>query len=140
MWATKNGLELAIKGGGHSSNGASSTEGGVIIDLSRLRGVTIDAEKHLAYCQGGALWSDLDTAAAEKGFAAVAGTVNHTGIGGLTLGGGYGYLTGQYGLVIDNLVEATVVVADGRIVKASEKENPDLFWGIRGLSPIPVRD
>ena len=107
----------------------------MIIDLSRLRGVTIDAEKHLAYCQGGALWSDLDTAAAEKGFAAVSGTVNHTGIGGLTLGGGYGYLTGQYGLVVDNLMEATVVVADGRIVKASEKENPDLFWGIRGFVP-----
>jgi len=89
-------------------------------------------EKHLAYAQGGALVSDFDFAAAKRGFVGVSGTVNHTGIGGLITGGGYGYLAGQYGLVIDNLVEATVVVADGRIVKASETENPDLFWGIRG--------
>lgn len=103
------------------------------MDLSHLNQVKVDAEKRLAFLQGGALWSDFNTATAKHGFACVSGTVDHTGVGGLITGGGYGFLSGQYGLVIDNLVEATVVVADGRIVKASETENPDLFWGIRGL-------
>ena len=105
------------------------------VDLSRLNAVRVDTEKQLAYAQGGALWSDFDRATAEKGFVGVGGTVAHTGLGGLITGGGYGFLTGKYGLVIDNLVEATVVVADGTIVKASESENADLFWGIRGTYP-----
>jgi FAD/FMN-containing dehydrogenase len=103
------------------------------VDLSNLRNVRIDVERRVAYAQGGVLWSEFDKATTECGFVSVGGTVSHTGIGGLIVGGGFGYLTGQYGLAIDNLVEATVVVADGRIVKASNTENPDLFWGIRGI-------
>jgi FAD/FMN-containing dehydrogenase len=103
-----------------------------VVDLSRLRAVEVNPEKRLAFAQGGALWSDFDEATVAHGLVSVGGTVSHTGIGGLIVGGGYGYLTGQYGLSIDCLVGATVVVADGRIVKANETENPDLFWAIRG--------
>jgi FAD/FMN-containing dehydrogenase len=102
------------------------------VDLSNLQNIRIDVERRVAYAQGGVLWKEFDKATTERGFVSVGGTVSHTGIGGLIVGGGFGYLTGQYGLSIDNLVEATVVVADGRIVKASNTENPDLFWGIRG--------
>lgn len=97
-----------------------------------MRAVSISENKKTITAQGGALWSDVDTTAAKHGLATVGGTVNHTGIGGLTLGGGYGWLSGKYGLVIDNLLSATVVLADGRIVVTSESSNPDLFWAIRG--------
>jgi FAD/FMN-containing dehydrogenase len=107
----------------------------ILVDLSDLRYVRVDAEKRLAYAQGGALWTDFNNATTAEGFVSVGGTVDHTGIGGLILGGGYGYLTGQYGLAIDNLVEVTIVVADGRILKANKNENADLFWGVRGISP-----
>ncbi|KAJ3478170.1 hypothetical protein NLI96_g9951 [Meripilus lineatus] len=124
-------LPLAIRGGGHSASGASSSEGGLVIDLSRyINGATVDAEKKLAYVGGGAVWKTVDLAAIKHGLATVGGTVNHTGVGGLIVGGGYGWLSSQYGLAIDNL--ATVVVADGRILTASDTENSDLFWGIRG--------
>ena len=103
-----------------------------IVDLSRLRNVRVDSEKRLAYAQGGALWSDFNAATLAHGLVSPGGVVSHTGIGGLIVGGGMGYLTGQYGLCIDNLEEVTIVVANGDILKASEKENPDLFWGIRG--------
>jgi len=99
-----------------------------------MRNIRVDPENRIAYAQGGALWEDFDKATTAHGLVSVGGTVNHTGLGGLITGGGFGYLTGQYGLAIDNLLEATVVVADGRIVKASEIENPDLFWGIRGIT------
>ncbi|KAF9459412.1 hypothetical protein BDZ94DRAFT_1268376 [Collybia nuda] len=131
--ARKHKLQIAIRGGGHSAAGASSVEGGLVIDLSRyMNGVKIDTGKNLAYVGGGALWETVDKTAIEHGLATVGGTVNHTGVGGLTLGGGYGYLSGSHGLVIDNLVQATVVTADGSVLTASEKENPDLFFGIRG--------
>lgn len=110
------------------------------MDLSRLRAVRVDPEKRLAFAQGGALWSDFDEATIAHGLVSVGGTVSHTGIGGLIVGGGYGYLTGQYGLSIDCLVGATVVVADGRIVKVNETENPDLFWAIRGSCMITLTD
>lgn len=97
-----------------------------------MRGVTVDAEKKTAIAQGGALWANVDAELAKYDLAAVGGTVNHTGIGGLTLGGGYGFLTGQYGLVIDNLLEVEFVLADGSVVTASESQNPDLFWAARG--------
>lgn len=97
-----------------------------------MRTVTINPLTKSALCQGGCLWSDVDTAAFAHGLAAVGGTVNHTGIGGLTLGGGYGYLTPKYGMVIDNLLEAEIVLADGRIVTCSSHQEPDLFWAIRG--------
>lgn len=97
-----------------------------------MRNVTVDPLTKSAVCQGGCLWADVDNAASTHGLAAVGGTVNHTGVGGLTLGGGYGYLTPKYGLVIDNLLEAEMVLADGRIVTCSPHQEPDLFWAIRG--------
>lgn len=97
-----------------------------------MRKVTVDPKMKTITAQGGALWSDVDVAAGEHGLATVGGTINHTGIGGLTLGGGYGWLSSAYGLVIDNLLEVELVLADGSILKASETVNPDLFWAIRG--------
>ncbi|KAI0786336.1 FAD-binding domain-containing protein [Abortiporus biennis] len=130
-YAKAAGLRIAICGGGHSASGASSSEDGLVIDLSRyINGATIDAEKKLAFIGGGALWKTVDNEAIKYGLASVGGTVNHTGVGGLILGGGYGWLSGEHGLVIDNL--ATVVVADGRVLTASATENEDLFFGIRG--------
>ncbi|KAK8902932.1 hypothetical protein QC760_008431 [Botrytis cinerea] len=125
-------LDFAVAGGGHGSSGASSTQNGLSINLAKMRNVTVDPVTKTAICQGGALWSDVDTAAFAHGLAGVGGTVNHTGIGGLTLGGGFGHLTPKHGLVIDNLLEAEVVLADGRIVTCSANQEPDLFWAIRG--------
>ncbi|TCD66649.1 hypothetical protein EIP91_001067 [Steccherinum ochraceum] len=132
-YARQTGLRIAVRGGGHSPAGTSSCDGGLVIDLSRhMNGVRVDPEKKLAYVQGGAIWGDFDKAAAKHGLAGVAGTVHDTGVGGLAVGGGYGWLSGRHGLVIDNTVQHTVVTADGRILTANEKENPDLFWGVRG--------
>ncbi|KAK4496974.1 hypothetical protein PRZ48_011423 [Zasmidium cellare] len=131
-YATEKDLDLAIKGGGHSTAGASSTDGGVLINLNKMRNVKVDADKKLLYVQGGALWHDVDQAAWKHGLATVGGTVADTGVGGLTLGGGYGHLTGTKGLVIDNVVAATVVLANGEIAKASKDENSDLFWALLG--------
>ncbi|KAL7962674.1 hypothetical protein V8C34DRAFT_159653 [Trichoderma compactum] len=131
-FASDNRLDIAVRGGGHSTGGCSSSEGGLVIDLSGMRNVRVDKDSKLIIAQGGALWADVDNAAIEKGLATVGGTVNHTGIGGLTLGGGLGWLTGLYGTVVDNLVAAKVVIADGSLLTASEKENADLFWAIRG--------
>lgn len=126
-------LPIAVRGGGHNPAGASSSDGGLVIDLSRyLAGVTVDPEKKLGYVGGGAIWETVDKAAITHGLATVGGTVNHTGVAGLTLGGGYGWLSGEHGLTIDNLVQATVVIADGSIVTANADENSDLFWAIRG--------
>jgi FAD/FMN-containing dehydrogenase len=97
-----------------------------------MRKAEVDPAQKTITAQGDALWADVDEAAAEHGLATVGGTVNHTGIGGLTLGGGYGWLTGAYGLTIDNLLEAELVLADGSIVTASHTENEDLFWAVRG--------
>lgn len=131
-FAKDQGLDLAVVGGGHSTSGSSSTEGGLVVDLTKMRNVTVNYANKTITAEGGTLWEDVDFAAAKYGLATVGGTVNHTGVGGLTLGGGYGWLTGKYGLTIDNLLAAEVVLADGRILRASEKENPELFWGIRG--------
>ncbi|KAH9942500.1 FAD-binding domain-containing protein [Epithele typhae] len=132
-YARAQGLQLAVKGGGHSPSGASSVEGGLVIDLGRhMAGVRVDAAARRAYVAGGALWGAVDKAAIEHGLATVGGTVNHTGVGGLVLGGGYGWLAGAHGLAIDNLLEATVVTADGQVITASPTSHPDLFWGLRG--------
>lgn len=132
-FATSNNIPLAIKGGGHNASGASSVEDGINIDLNRyFNTAKVDPEKKLVYVGGGALWGTVDKAVIAHGLATPGGTVNHTGVGGLILGGGYGWLSGQHGLVIDNLAQATVVIADGSIVTASDSSHPDLFWGIRG--------
>ena len=133
MFAVANGLDIAIKGGGHSTSGASSSED-LVIDLGRyMNAVFVDTEKQLVSVGGGAVWADVDSEAAKYKLAAVGGTVNHTGVGGLTVGGGYGWLTGRYGLTIDNLVEATLVTAKGEILTCNETTNTDLFWAIRGM-------
>lgn len=131
-YANEQGLDLAVKGGGHSTAGVSSTNGGLLIDLGKMRRVDVDRNHKLFRIQGGANWGDVDNAGVKHGLATVGGTVTDTGVGGLTLGGGYGWLSGQYGLVIDNLVECTIVLANGDIKRARQDENADLFWALRG--------
>ncbi|KAG8963626.1 hypothetical protein FRC03_002773 [Tulasnella sp. 419] len=132
LFAKNNKLDLAIAAGRHSTCGASSSKG-VVIDLSKhLNGVRVDAENRMAYVQGGAVFTDLEKEAIKYGLAACGGTVNDIGVAGLTLGGGFGWLTGEHGLALDNLISATIVVANGDILSASATENSDLFWGIRG--------
>ena len=125
-------IPFVVSGGKHSSGGASSTTGGLVIDLAKMRRVTIDASTKTASVQGGCIWKDVDEAAAEYGLAMVGGTVNHTGVGGLTLGGGYGWLSGRHGLTIDSILEVQIVLGDGSIRVASRSESPDLFWAVRG--------
>ncbi|KAF2109683.1 hypothetical protein BDV96DRAFT_232771 [Lophiotrema nucula] len=127
-----NKIPFVVKGGGHSTSGSSSIADGLVIDLSKLRSVAVDEEKKTIKAGGGTIWEDVDVEAAKYGLATVGGTVNHTGVGGLTLGGGYGYLSGKYGLTIDNLVSVDIVLASGEQVVASETSYPDLFWAVRG--------
>ncbi|EEA21271.1 FAD binding oxidoreductase, putative [Talaromyces marneffei ATCC 18224] len=131
-FAAKRYIPFAVLSGGYSTNGASSTYGGIVIDLGRMNRVDVQSSSSIVSVEGGAKWADVDTAAAQHGLAVVGPTASQLGVGGTTLGGGIGWLTGKYGLIIDNLVEAQVVLADGSITTASESENPDLFWAIRG--------
>ncbi|CAA7260271.1 unnamed protein product [Cyclocybe aegerita] len=132
-FAQENRLPIAVRSGGHNAAGASSIQDGLVIDLSRhMNGVTVDPSKRLAYVGGGALWETVDKEGIKHGLATVAGTVNHTGVGGLTLGGGYGWLSASHGLALDNVVQAIVVTADGSILTVNEAENPDLYFAIRG--------
>jgi FAD binding domain/Berberine and berberine like len=126
------GLELAVRGGGHSAPGFGTTDGGVVIDLSPMRSVSVDPKARTARAGGGATWGDFNYATHAYGLATTGGIISTTGIAGLTLGGGIGYLARPYGLSIDNLRSAEVVTADGRVLAASEQENPDLFWALRG--------
>ncbi|KAJ6443799.1 FAD linked oxidase domain-containingprotein [Purpureocillium lavendulum] len=131
-YATTNKIPLVVMGGGHSTSGSSSSDGGMVVDLRRLNAVKVDAAAQTVTFGGGCKWKEVDETCGEHGLATVGGTVNHTGVGGLTLGGGYGWLSSRYGLTIDNLLSVEIVLADGRIVTASEKENADLFWAVRG--------
>lgn len=131
-FARENELLVAIRGGGHSGPGLSTCEGGLVIDLSDINYVTVDPDARTARVGGGATWGDVDHASHVFGLAAVSGIISTTGVGGLTLGGGHGYLTRKYGLTIDNLLEVEMVLADGAFVTANEKQNADLFWAVRG--------
>ncbi len=128
------GLDLAIRGGGHSVPGFGTVDDGLVIDLSRMNNVRVDPVKKIARVGGGATWGDVDHATYPFGLAAPGGVISTTGVGGLTLGGGIGYLTRGVGLSIDNLLAADVVLADGRQVTASVYQNEDLFWALRGGS------
>ena len=131
-FAVERGLEIAVRGGAHAPSGYATVDDGMLIDLSPLAAVAIDPERRRARVGGGALLSDVIDAAQEHGLAYPVGAVGHTGVGGLTLGGGMGWLTRKHGLSIDNLVSAEVVTADARVLRASAEENSDLFWALRG--------
>ena len=126
------GLDMAIRGGGHSVPGFGTVDDGLVIDLSMMKNVRVDPYKKVARVGGGATWGDVDHATYPFGLAAAGGVVSTTGVGGLTLGGGLGYLTRSVGLSIDNLLSADVVLADGQQVTASDYQNEDLFWALRG--------
>ncbi len=128
----ENGLLTAIRGGGHNGAGLGTCEGGLVIDLSRMKGIRVDPEVRKVRVEAGCVWGDVDHATHAFGMATPCGFVSTTGVAGLTLGGGIGYLTRQYGLTIDNLLSVDMVLADGRFVTANSAENPDLFWAVRG--------
>ena len=131
-FAAAHELLLAVRGGGHNGAGLGTCDGGVVIDLSGLKGVEVDADARTAAVGGGSTWGEVDAATGEHGLATPSGIISTTGVGGLTLGGGLGHLTRKCGLAIDNLIGADVVLANGEQVRASADENPDLFWGLRG--------
>jgi hypothetical protein len=128
----ENTMRVAIRGGGHNAGGLGVCDDGLVIDLSPMRYVRVDPKKRTVLAGGGALWGDVDHAAHAFGLAVPAGIISTTGVGGLTLGGGLGHLTRQCGLTIDNLLAVDMVLADGRFVTASAKEQADLFWAVRG--------
>jgi FAD/FMN-containing dehydrogenase len=130
--ARQAGVPLAVRGGGHSLPGFSTCDGGIVLDLSGLRAVQVDAAARRARVGGGCTWAEFDTRAQEHGLATTGGLVSSTGVGGLTLGGGIGWLTRAHGLACDNLLAAELVTAAGAVVRASAQENPDLFWALRG--------
>ena len=131
-YAREHGLDLAIRSGGHNVAGLGSIDGGLVIDMTRMDGVEVDPNGKSVCVGGGAHWGQVDAATHEFGMATPAGIISTTGVAGLTLGGGFGYLSRKYGLTIDNLLSAEVVTAQGELVTASEQENPDLFWALRG--------
>jgi FAD/FMN-containing dehydrogenase len=131
-FAREHDLEVGVRCGGHSVLGLCVPEAGIMIDLTPMRGVRVDAEHGRAWVQGGCLLGALDRAAQLYGLATTAGNVSHTGVGGLTLGGGMGWLARQYGLSCDNVTAFEVITADGNLVRASDTDNPELYWGLRG--------
>lgn len=123
---------IAVRGGGHNGAGLALVDGGLVIDLSGMRSVEVDPARREVRVAGGCVWNDVDKATSPHGLAVPTGFISSTGVGGLTLGGGLGYLTRRYGLTIDNLLEVEMVLADGRFVTANTHQNPDLFWAVRG--------
>lgn len=132
LFATNNDYEISVRGGGHHVSGTALTDQGIMIDLSRMRAVTVDQKERTVTVEGGATLADLDAETQVYGLATPTGTVSETGIAGLALSGGLGYLRAKHGLACDNIVAANLVTADGQIVKVTEQETPDLFWAIRG--------
>jgi FAD/FMN-containing dehydrogenase len=128
----ENDFDIAVRSGGHNGPGLALVDDGLVIDLSEMTGIRVDPEAKTVRVEPGCTWGDVDHATHAFGMATVSGIIATTGVGGLTLGGGHGYLSRKYGLTIDNLLSADVVLADGRLVHASEDENPDLFWALRG--------
>jgi FAD/FMN-containing dehydrogenase len=131
-FARKNGLAISIRGGGHNIAGSALGDDAVLIDFSQMRKVSVDAAKKIAFVEPGATLADLDRATQAHGLATPVGINSTTGIAGLTLGGGFGWLTRKYGMTIDNLLSADIVTVEGKPLRASQDENPDLFWAIRG--------
>jgi FAD/FMN-containing dehydrogenase len=131
-FARRHGIEIAVRGGGHNAGGLGVWDDALVVDLSAMHGVRVDPERRTVRVDGGCVWADVDHATVGFGLATPSGFIASTGVGGLTLGGGVGYLTRRYGLTIDNLLSADVVLADGSLVTASESEHADLFWALRG--------
>jgi FAD/FMN-containing dehydrogenase len=131
-FARENELVVAVRGGGHSVPGYAVCEGGIVVDLSPMKGVWVDPDTHTARAQAGVTWGEFDRETQQFGLATTGGRVTHTGIAGLTLGSGSGWLERKLGLTCDNLISVELVTADGQFLKASESENDDLFWGLRG--------
>ena len=131
-FARDGGHEISVRGGGHNVGGSAVTDGGVMIDLSAMRQISVDPDARTLRAQGGVTWAELNDAAAEHGLAVTGGAISSTGIGGYTLGGGLGWLMSLYGLAADNLVSVELVTADGEVLEASDASNPDLFWALRG--------
>ncbi len=131
-FARDRNLEIAVRGGGHNVAGTAVCDEGIVIDLSAMRAVSVDPIERTARVQGGALWGDVDHETQAHGLATTGGIVGHTGVAGLSLGGGIGWLMRKHGLTVDNLVEAEVVTAEGEIIRATADDHPDLFWALRG--------
>ena len=131
-FARENNLLLAVRGGGHNGAGLGVCDGGLVIDLSRRRGIRVNPEKRTVQVESGCTWGEVDHATHVFGLAVPSGIISTTGVAGLTLGGGHGYLTRKFGLTIDNLLEADIVLADGSFVNVNADENEDLYWAIRG--------
>ena len=131
-FARDQGLEIAVRGGGHNVGGRATVDGGVMIDLSQMRGVHVDPATRTAQAEGGTLWKIFNRETQVHGLATTGGVVGTTGIGGLTLGGGLGWLMPKHGMALDNLKSVDLVLADGKVARASALENQDLFWAVRG--------